>query len=78
MWLLKGVLWGVFLFGVFTIIYFRGLTGPVRQNVAISVNLITSNMIYLPMYWAVFVCTVITSCLWARLLHEVFYRQPMP
>jgi len=76
MWLLKGVLSGLLLFGIFTIMYFRGLTGPIRQNAATSLSVITQGVIYEPWYWAVFLSTMVTSGLWAWTLHLVFARRP--
>jgi hypothetical protein len=76
MWLVKGVLSGLALFGVFTLVYLRGILGPIREGVATGVSVLAGSTIYRPLYWAVLAFTIRTSCLWARLLHLVYAQRP--
>jgi hypothetical protein len=73
MYLAKGVVFGLLLFGVFTLIYFRGIMGPIRQGVATGVNVLATAFNN-PLYWVVGAATMVTSCLWAKVLHSVFER----
>ncbi len=73
MWLAKGVVSGLLLFLVFTVIYFRGFIGPIRQDTATGLSVITSAL-QVPLYWVVFAFTMVTSCLWAKVLHLAFER----
>jgi hypothetical protein len=73
MWILKGVLSGLLLFGVFTLIYFRGVIGPIRQGVATALSVIASAFAN-PLYWVVLAATMGTSLLWAWVLHLAFER----
>lgn len=73
MYLLKGLVFGLFLFGIFTLIYFRGIMGPIRQGVATSLDVVTTAFSN-PLYWVVGAATIVTSSLWAMVLHSVFER----
>lgn len=73
MWLVKGVLFGLLASLLFTVIYFRGIIGPIRQDTATGLSVIASGFSY-PPYWVVIAATMVTSCLWARVLHMAFAR----
>ena len=74
MWLLKGVIYGLILSGIFTVLYLRGIIGPPRAGVATGLSVITGSL-RVPLYWAVFVLTMATSCLWAWVLHLAFSQR---
>jgi hypothetical protein len=68
MWILKGIVVGSIVSVGFCLIYLRTLTGPIRQNAAISLDVLTFNTIYKPLFWVAFVLTFAACCTWARLL----------
>jgi hypothetical protein len=68
MWMLKGLVVGSILFVAFSVVYLRTFTGPIRQNAAISLDVLTFNTIYKPLFWVAFVLTAASCCVWARLL----------
>jgi len=72
MWLLKGILFGLLFSFVFTAIYFKGFIGPTREGVATGLSVIRAAL-QLPVFWAVLVATIATSCLWAKALHLAFF-----
>jgi predicted permease len=76
MWLVKGVLFGLLIFIIFTLIYFFVFVGPPRQGVATGLSVIAGNTVFLPLYWAAFILTMATSCVCARLLHMAFQQRP--
>jgi hypothetical protein len=70
MWMLKGIVLGLILFAVFFVVYFRSFMGPARQGVATSLSVVTSYTLYRPMFWLAFVLTLISCCVYARLLQR--------
>jgi uncharacterized membrane protein len=71
MWMLKGLLAGIVIFGLLSVIYHVYANWPPRPNAAIGLSAILGLTIYQPLYWVVFVLTVSTCCFYAKLLHSI-------
>ena len=74
MWLVKGVLFGLLLSLMFTVIYFKVFIGPTRENVATGLSVIKAAF-HLSVYWMALAATIVTSCLWAKALHLAFFER---
>jgi len=74
MWLVKGILFGLLLSVIFTVVYFKVFIGPMRENVATGVSVIKSGF-HLSVYWVALAATIVTSCLWAKALHLALFER---
>lgn len=71
MWMLKGIGFGLLTFAVFFVIYFvRVIAGGLRPNVAIGLSALTGSTIYRPLFWLAFVLTLVSACVYARLIQR--------
>lgn len=60
MWMLKGTLLGLWLFGFGTMLYlYLAVYGPIQPHKAVAFNLVTSHTIQNPLWWvALVICLV--------------------
>ncbi len=68
MWIVKGLLAGIGVFAVFSVIYVIVMAGGVRQNVAIEIHTLKSWTSQSLLYWAAFGLTLATACVFSKLL----------
>jgi len=70
----EGILFGLLLSVMFTVVYFKMFIGPTRENVATGMSVIKAGF-HLSVYWVTLAATMITSCLWAKALHLAFFER---
>lgn len=68
MWLLKGALSGIAICIAFTLYYLKAIVGPLRQNVATGLSVITRPTVYEPLYWLALLMILSSAILCAFLV----------
>jgi hypothetical protein len=68
MWILKGLILGSILSVVFCAVYLRSLTGPIRQNSAVSLSMLSYFTIHKSLFWIALALTFVSCFTWARLI----------
>ena len=62
MWVAKGILLGLALFSVGTIVFVMAALSPVKPGTAIGVSVLTGMTFYNPLWWTALVASVVLGC----------------